>query len=119
MREPKTIPNQSRCGEDGGSRAWQGSGGSGEAKLSDLDLDPWPRLDLRPGWKVALEALGESGAGIARIWAVRDDGEMGEEDWTEFGEELRLGTRWRRYGRCGEVCALLRQAGRRERPRKA
>jgi len=70
--------------------------------------------ELGPGWRVALEVLGERGEGIARIWAERDCGEAGEEEWPEFGEELRLGTRWRRYGRCGEVCALLRQAGRRD-----
>ena len=82
---------------------------------------------LGPGWRAALEALGESGIGIARQWSsfdyggMQDDGtgEAPEDEVWWFGDELRLGARWRRYGRCGVACALLRQAGRRARPRRA
>jgi hypothetical protein len=80
-----------------------------------------------PGWRAALETLGESGMGIARLWSSFDyggmqeggAGEAAEEEIWWFGDELRLGARWRRYGRCGVACALLRQAGRRARPRRA
>jgi hypothetical protein len=79
-----------------------------------------------PGWRAALEILGESGLGIVRLWSsVGLDGtggdgfgeEIEKEVWPELGYELRLGSRWRVYGRCGAAVRLLREAGRRERPR--
>ena len=112
----ETATNQSEakgcCGEVKRSGSGSGSGpGPGSGPGAGL------------GWRMALEALGESGTGIVQLWSsVGLNGKGGdekggegageeikEEVWPELGYELRLGTRWRIYGRCGAAVRLLRQ----------
>ena len=107
-------------------------GGERVVRKQDMVMDDQAELcdsaagtqaELGPGMFAALSALGRSGRQIRSRWFEPAAGEQTGRDFSGDGQgdqpdnefaginEVRLGTRWRVYKRCGIACALLRRVG--------